>query len=201
MVRGSTIVSSGDRIEVNDLLHVFVHGAYNLGPVYEHAEIEAAIHPGEGIQYADGAGGEDGFILMADGSAIVIGVAEIDFMLVDDCSVDYTVGDDIPGLLFHRNPGALVRNIPCADQVGDTAKAGTLLHSASGVAGSFKILVEGPLEDANGGTGEAFDDGAVLGAGAAGEKAILANRTYMRQKIYQADASNPYDVVAYFLNT
>jgi hypothetical protein len=198
---GSTIVSSGEKVINNDLQHVFVHGAYNLGPVLEYAEIEAAIHPGEGIQYADGAGGEDGFILMADGSAIAIGVAEIDFLQIDDCSIDYTVGDNIPGLLFHWNPGALVRNISCADQVGDTAMAGTLLHSASGLAGGFKILNEGPLEDANGGTGEAFDDGAVLGAGANGEKAILANRTYMRQKYYQADASAVYNAVAYFLNS
>ena len=198
---GSTIVSSGNKVVCNDLQTVFVHGAYNLGPVYEYAEIEAAIHPGEGIQYADGAGGEDGFILMADGSAIAIGVAEIDFLQISSCATDYTTGDNIPGLLFHWNPGALVRNIVCVDQVGDSAKAGTLLHSASGAAGAFKILVEGPLEDANGGTGEAFDDGAVLGAGAAGEKAILANRTYMRQSYYQADASAAYDTVAYFLNT
>ena len=197
---GSTIVSTGDRVECNDLDKVFVHGAYNLGPVYESRECEAAIHPGEGIQYADGAGGEDGFILMADGSAIAIGVAEIDFGLISSCATDYTVGDDIPGVIFHWNPGALCRNIPCADQVGDTAKAGSLLHSSSAVAGSFKILVEGTLVDPSGaGTGEAFPSGAVIGAGANGELCLIAPRVYMRQAYYQADASAVYDTVAWIL--
>ena len=193
---GSTIVSSGEKVVVNDLQSVFVHGAYNLGPVYEYAEIEAAIHPGEGIQYADGAGGEDGFILMADGSSIAIGVAEIDFLQIDDCSIDYTTGDNIPGLLFHWNPGALVRNIPCVDQVGDTAKAGSYLHSASGAAGQFKILVETALVSSNTGTTEAYNAAIVLGD----EGAIHAPRCYMRQNYYQTDASAAYDVVAYFLN-
>ena len=192
---GSTIVSSGDKVANNDLQSVFVHGAYNLGPVYEYAEIEAAIHPGEGIQYADGAGGEDGFILMADGSTIAIGVAEIDFLQISSCATDYTVGDNIPGLLFHWNPGALVRNIPCVDQVGDTAKAGSLLHSA-GTAGYFKILVETALTASDTGNTESYAAATVLGQ----EAAIHAPRCYMRQSYYQADASAEYDTVAYFLN-
>lgn len=195
----STLRSTGDRIDCDDLKDVFVHGAYNQGAILVNLEIiTTALHPGEGLSFPTGAGGEDNYLIHPDACISPIGVAEIDFDQISSCATDYGTGDDIPGIQFHWNPGALLRNIVCVDQVGDVADAGKLLSTSSGTAGAYKILTEVALVDpAGSGTGEAFNSGVTWGA----MGSLHHNRTPLRQAYYQADASAAYDVVAYILNT
>jgi hypothetical protein len=195
----STLRYTGQRIVCDNLKKVFVHGAYNLGPILINREIATtALHPGEGLSYPTGAGGEDYYLIHPDECISPIGVAEIDFDIISSCATDYDVGDDIPGILFHWNPGALLRNVQCADQIGDVADAGKLLTTSSGAAGSYKILTEVALVDPSGtGTGEAFYSGVTWGD----QGSLHHNRTPLRQAYYQADASAAYTAVAYILNT
>jgi len=195
----STLRGTGDKIDCDDLKYVFVHGAYNLGPVYTNLEIiTTALHPGEGLTHPTGAGGEDNWLIHPDACISPMAVAEIDFKIISSCATDYDIGDDIPGIKFHDNPGALLRNVVCADQVGDVADAGKLLSTSSGVAGAYKILTEVALVDPTGTTvGEAFNSGVVWGD----MGTLHHNRCPLRQAYYQADASAAYDVVAYILNT
>ena len=195
---GSTIVSSGDRVSNNDLQHIFVHGAYNLGAILNEIEAEEACHPGENLQFADGAGGEDGVVLAVVNSALSIGVAEIDFLQISSCATDYDVGNDIPVIFYHWNPGALLRNIPCVDQQGDVAKAGVVLAADDGTAGQFTAVTEPTLATEADNLG--FTAAATIGDNGANGTTIVY-RGLLRQAIYQADASAAYDVVAWILNS
>lgn len=195
---GSTIVSSGEKAIDNDLQEVFVHGAYNLGPVLTPLELATtAAHPGECMAHPTGAGGEDSWLICPDGSVNPVSILEIDFKLISSCATDYTVGNEVPGIKFHFNPGALLRNLQCVDQAGDVANAGGLLSTASGEAGAFKYLTETALASSATGTTESFAAATVLGAMAA----IHGNRTPMRQAYYEADASAAYTCVGWILNT
>ena len=196
---GSTIVSSGERITNNDLQEVFVHGAYNLGAVLTKLElVTTAVNPGMTLSFTTGAAGEDAYLINPDEGISPVAIAEIDFLQISSCATDYAVGDEIPGIMYHMNPGALCRNIVCKDQAGDVADAGKLLTTSSGAAGHLKILTEVALVDPSGaGTGEAFNTAVTWGD----QGSLHHNRTPMRQAYYQADASADYDVVAYILNT
>ena len=195
---GATLRNTGERISCDDDKYVFVHGAHNLGPVYTNLEIlTTALHPGEGLSHPTGAGGEDNWLIHPDECISPQAVAEVDFDIVADCSVDYTVGDDIPGIRYGDNPGALLRNVVCKDQVGDVADAGKLLSTSSGAAGHFKILTEVPLKDSVTGSPEAFNDAVTWGD----QGSLHHNRCPLRQRYYQADGSADYDVVAYILNS
>ena len=196
---GSEIISTGDRVDCNDLMEVFVHGAYNLGPVLTPLElVTTAVNPGMTLSFTTAAGGEDGYLICPDEGITPVAIAEIDFSQISSCATDYGVGDEIPGIMYHWNPGALCRNIVCADQVGDVADAGKLLTTSSGAAGTLKILTEVALVDTNGtGTGEAYAPAVTWGD----QGSLHHNRTPMRQAYYQADASADYDVVAWILNT
>ena len=194
---GSVIVSTGDRVECDDLDTVWVHGAYNLGPVYEYLELlTTALHPGEGMSHPTGAGGEDNWLIHPDECLAPQAIAEIDFGLIASCATDYTVGDDIPGIRYNFNVGAMIRNVVCKDQVGDVADAGKLLTTSSGAAGAFKILTEVALVDPSGtGVGEAFNSGVTWGD----QGSLHHNRCPLRQAYYEADNSADYDTVAYIL--
>lgn len=192
---GSTIVSTGERISCDDTMTVFVHGAYNLGAIYENRELEEVVHPGEGIEHDKGDGGEDTYTLHTDASATAYGVAEVDFAQIADCTTDYATGDDIPGIPYHMNPGAYLRNIVCVDPT-QAVEPDSYLTVSSGTAGSFKVLIEGTLVDPTGtGTGEAFASGATTGS----MDSLIAPRTPLRQAYYLADPSDPYDTVAYIV--
>jgi len=194
----STLKSTGDKIDCNNLRKIFVQGAYNQGAVYTWREIiTTAMHAGEIFSYPTGAGGEDNFLIAPDECISPVGVLEWDEGQTAGVSTDYATGDDVPGILFHWNPGALCQSVQCADQVGDVADAGKLLSTSSGVAGSLKILTEVALVDpAGAGTGEAFNSGVTWGD----MGSLHHNRTPMRQAYYQADASAAYTVVAWILN-
>ena len=154
----STLRSSGDRIDNGNLLPVFAHGAYNLGSIIEYIELETtAVHPGERVDWGTGAGGEDTVIESADASIHYPGVSGLDLGMVAGCSTDYALGDEIPVIIFHWNPGALLRNIQCVDPAA-AIEVGEIIGSTSGTAGSFK-------DDTTTGThlraGKYFADGGV----------------------------------------
>ena len=195
----TTLKSTGDRRSCNNLHPIFVQGAYNLGAVYVWRELATtAAHPGETISYPTGAGGEDNWLICPDEGIAPIGLLELDLGIVAGNSTDYDTGDDIPGILYHWNPGALCQSVQMADQVGDVADAGKLLTTSSGVAGALKILTEVALVDPSGaGTGEAFNTGVTWGD----QGSLHHNRCPMRQAYYQADASAGYLALAYILNT
>lgn len=190
----STLRSTGEKLSCDNLKYVFVHGAYNLGPVYENREVETAgFHPGEGIEHDKGAGGEDSYTLHTARSATAYGIAEIDFLQIASCVTDYAVGDDIPGIPYHMNPGAYLRNIQCVDPTADIEPDQQLIISPATV-GSFIQLIEVVLVDPSGaGTGEAFNTGAVIGDA----DAIFANRSPMRTAYFTADTGAAHTVVAY----
>jgi hypothetical protein len=194
----STLRSTGDRIDCDDLKHVFVHGAYNLGDILTSLEIATtALHPGEILSHPTGAAGEDNWLICPDEGISPVAVAEINFDQISSCATDYGIGDDIPGIVFHWNPGALLRNIVCVDQEGDVADAGKLLSTSSGTAGALKILTEVALKDSVTGSPEAFNDAVTWGD----MGSLHHNRCPMRQAYHQADGSAAYDVVAYILNS
>ena len=141
MTNQSILRGSGEKIVNGNLLPVFVHGAYNLGAIIVIKEIETtAIHPGEGLDWATGAGGEDNVTIMADASTTVCGVGEWDPGQIVGCSTAYTVGDEIPVIMFHWNPGALLRNIQYVDPTAALGM-GDLVSTNSGTAGSFDDTV------------------------------------------------------------
>lgn len=134
---GATIRSTGDKIDINDLLTVFVQGGYNQGLVLENKELETVeVHPGETLDWATGAGGEDNVTIGANASVHLAGIAEIDYGMISLCSSDYAQADDIPCIFFHWNPGALLRNIQMVDP-GAALEPGTTLGTTSTVAGSL----------------------------------------------------------------
>ena len=193
---GATIVSTGERIanNINDIC--FVHGAYNLGPIYEKRTlVTTAVHPGEILTHVQTAGGEDSYLIMPDKSDRAYAVAELDFKLIELSTDDYTITvHDIPGIPFHMNPGAYLRNIQCTDPDTVDVTPDNPLHTNSGAAGSLKALTEVALVDPAGtGTGEAFASGTVIGD----LGATIMNRTPMRQAYFLTDPSAVYTTVAY----
>lgn len=191
---GSTLVSTGERIVCDDTQIIFAHGAYNLGAVYESRYLAEAMHPGEGLSHSTGANGEDNYILHTVKSATAYGVCEIDFGMIDNCTVDYVITVDAPpSIPYHMNPGAYLRNIVCVDPTAIINPDQCLLISPV-TAGSFIPLIEVELVDpAGSGTGEAFASGTLVGTAAATQ----AGRTPMRAAYGLADPNNPVDIVAY----
>ena len=115
--------------------------------------------------------------------------------VVAGASSDYAVGDDVKGITFHFNPGALCRNIQCADPATVDQKPNDWLHTNSGAAGSLKVLTEVVLIDSDTNDGEAFNTGAVIGDLAA----TIAPRCPMRAKGFIVDGSAAYLTVGYIV--
>lgn len=191
---GSTLVDTGERITCDDTQKVFVHGAYNLGPVLEWRTLAEAMHPGEGLQHTAGASGEDDYILHTAKSAKAYGVSEIDFGQIATCATDYTITTDTaPGIPYHMNPGAYLRNIVFVDPTAAIYPDQCALIDPS-TAGAFIPLIEVALVNPTGtGTGEAFNDAAVIGDAAA----TFAGRCPMRVAYGLADPSDAVDLVTY----
>ena len=188
----STIVETGERIVCNDLQEVFVHGAYNLGPIKEWRTLAEAMHPGEGLQHTAGASGEDDYILHTARSAYAYGIAEIDFGQIDDCSIDYVITTDtIPGIPYHMNPGAYLRNIVFVDPTAAIYPDQPAVISPA-TAGSFIPLIEVPLATSTA-ANEAFESGLVVGD----PGVVMAGRTPMRVAYGLADPSAAIDLVTY----
>lgn len=187
---GSTLVYTGDRVANGNTLKVFVIGAYRLGGVLINREIvTTAMHPGEGFTFATGEAGEDKFLIFPDASPKVAGVLELDLGMIAGCSTDYAVAtDDVPGIFFHFNPGAILRNIQCVDP-GAAVDAWSPMCSSSGTAGSFMPVTEATLATEADNLG--FNAAATVGDNAAAGTYILS-RVYLRQMYYLADPNDPY---------
>ena len=152
------------------------------------------MHPGEGISHSAAASGEDDYILHVAKSAFGYGIAEIDFGQISSCATDYTITTDtIPGIPYHMNPGAWLRNIVFVDPTAAVYPDQCALISPA-TAGSFIPLIEVPLVDpTGGGTGEAFASGVVIGDAGAN----FAGRCPMRVAYGIADPSATIDLVTY----
>jgi hypothetical protein len=195
---GSTLVSTGERIAIDNLKHVFVHGAYNLGPVYENREIiTTTFHPGEHIMHVATAGGEDNYVIGTDKTPYSYGVAEIDFLQISSCATDYTLADDIPGIPYHMNFGAYLRNIQCADPAGSDVSPDEPLSTDSGTAGSYIAYhTETTMVDSDTSDGEAYAAGVVISDKEAAQKV----RTFLKQAYFLTDPSAVYTTVAYIVS-
>ena len=195
MTLGATIVSTGERAVTNALELVFVHGLHNFGCVYESREIiTTAMHAGEIATHVQTVGGEDNWLIMPDKSAQAYAVLELDLGLTTLMSVDYDVGNDVKGIPFWRNLGALLQSVQCADPDTQDVTPDHVLHTNSGTAGSLRAIKEAVLVDpAGAGTGEAFTSGVVVGD----MGSMIVNRSPMRQAYFLTDPSAAYVTVAY----
>ena len=197
---GSTIVSSGERIACDNTKQVFVHGAYNLGPVYEVRELSTTVaHAGEGIDHVQTVGGEGYYIISPDGTAYQYGIIEVDFGMVVDCSVDYAVGDEVPGIPFHMNPGAFVRNIMTVDPITSDVSPGEPLHTKSGTAGAWIAWHTDAVLSNSQADSEAYAPGIVVGD----LQSAVKNRINLKQAYFLTDpgAGTTHSVVAYIVLT
>ena len=192
---GSTIVSSGEKIAIDLTKQIFVHGAYNLGPILEPRQLATtAAHPGEGIDHVQTTGGEDFYIISPDGTSYQYGVLEIDFKLIDKCSDDYDVGNEVLGIAYHLNPGAYLRNISCVDPNSSDVSPDEPLHTKSGVAGSW-IAAHTEMTMAT----EADNEGWPAGTTSDALAAHLMNRVHLKQAYFLTDPSAVYNTVAYII--
>jgi len=196
---GSTLVYTGEKVDNDTNKIVFVIGSYRLGPVYINREIvTTAMHPGEGYTFATGAGGEDTFLIHPDKSPDVAGIIELDKGMIATCASDYATGDDVPGIQFHLNFGAILRNVQCADPATNL-DAWTAMTSSSGTAGAFMDVVELAMETGSKTGGYQFQVN-TLGTNAAAGTFNLS-RVYLRQMYYLADPGAAYtDVMAITLS-
>jgi hypothetical protein len=186
--------SSGAKIQTNVMSKIFVQGANNTPPIYWSRLIKAGqtVYPGYGLQFDTGSDGEDEFIVMADKSSWSAGVFEIDFGLISLNTTAYTAGDEVPGILFALNDGAIVQYIAVVDP-GAAVDAWSALCSGSGTAGKFMPVTEPTLATEADNLG--FNASASVGANGATGTTILP-RHHMRQLYYLADPNAAYYTVA-----
>ena len=136
---GSTIVPGGKRATIDDHKIVFVQGAYNLGSVWQNFEIiTAGFNAGMTVDMgAATVGTEMQCTIGANASVSTIGIAEADFGQIADCSVAYAITDSVPIIMYHWNPGALLRNLFTTDPGGDKGP-GVWAGTTSGTAGKIQ---------------------------------------------------------------
>ena len=136
---GSTLKPGGIRAVCDDFKSVFVMGAYGLGAVYQNFEvITAGFTPGMFVDPgAATVGTEEQCTIGATTSVLAYGHAEVDFGVVANCSVAYVATDSVPVIMYHWNPGALLRNLPTTDPGGDKGP-GVFAGTTSGTAGRIQ---------------------------------------------------------------
>lgn len=141
---GTTIVSSGDRIDNNNKKKVAVLGAYNL-PMIEWTREVVTDTPAPGMtgMPPTGAGGEDKRSLCDDKDPRGDCFFEVDFGLVAGCAAAnvYAALDEVPIIPFNMNIGALCRNIHMIDPAGNV-EARKPVCTSSGTQGYLKIVTE-----------------------------------------------------------
>lgn len=111
----SDINNAGEKWETDIDKKCFCMGAYGLGAVYEIRASETTFRPGNIIIHATAEHGEDNFKVCPAASDWAYGVAEWDEAIILNCATDYTSGDNTPGIPFHLNPGAIIRNVTAKD--------------------------------------------------------------------------------------
>lgn len=135
---GSTLKPGGKRAVIDDYKTVFVQGAYNFGAVYQNFEVvTAGFTPGMSVDPLTTVGLEMQCTIGADGSVVAIGIAEVDFGVMLNCSIAYNTTDSAILIMKHWNEGALLRNIVTVDPGGDV-DATAFYGTTSGTAGKFK---------------------------------------------------------------
>ena len=135
---GSTLKPGGIRAVCDDNRTVFVHGAYNLGGVLQNFEVvTAGFNPGMFVDPLTTVGLEEQITIGADDSVVALGIAEVDFGVVASCATAYALTDSAPIIMYHWNPGALLRNIMTVDPGADKGPT-SFLGTASGTAGKHK---------------------------------------------------------------
>jgi hypothetical protein len=193
---GSTLVSTGDRID-NDINKIcFVIGAYRQGPVYENRNLSTtAAHPGEHVDHVATAGGEDYFIIGPDATCYSYGILELDKGIIATTATDYTFAtDEPPAIPYHLNPGAYLRNVQFVDPVSSDVSPDEPACTISGTAGAFISHHTGDtFVDSDTSDGEAFSAGtteATIGA-------QTRSRLPIRSAYFLSDPSDAYTDVVY----
>lgn len=197
---GPTLVSTGDRIDNDNLKKVGVLGAYNL-PLIEWTRelVTDSAHAGEILMPPTGAGGEDKRQLADDKTARADSIMEWDPAQSAGVSTDCAAADEIIILPFNMNVGALCRNIQCADP-GQNVDPQTPLSTAdTGAQGSLKIAIEATLSN---GTPYGFHKSATSWGlnpqnGTISTMVMNHMRNVMVQVYYLADPNAAYTDVAY----
>ena len=132
---GSTLKPGGSRAVSDNFKTVFVIGAYGLGPVYENFEVvTAGFNPGMTVDPLATVVLEEQCTIGGDASVVVIGIAEVDFGVMADCTVAYATTDSAIIIKPHWNPGALLRNLYRVTAAADT-HPGDYWGTTSGTAG------------------------------------------------------------------
>jgi len=190
----TSIKDEGDKIVLGASLHVFVKGAYNLGAVIEARQASSAnLSPGLGAIHATGAGGEDDYTEHGNDSALSYCVIELDENQIADCDATYAQYDNIPGLPYHMNPGAYLRNINVANPAANVNADTPLTAEATG---TFGVAIEAALVACASGTTESFTAAATTGLNGT-DGATFHSRIYLRQAYYLANPAAVYTTVAY----
>jgi len=173
---------------------VFVKGAWNKGPVIEARQTTSAnISPGCGVIHATGAGGEDYYTEHGNDTALGYAIIELDENQITSCTSTYAQYDNAPGLPYHMNPGAYLRNVNYADPNANINPDAPYTAEASGVYG---LATEATLVACSSGTTESFSADATTGTnGTAG--ATFHSRIYLRNAYYFADPNGVTTKVAY----
>ena len=134
---GSTLKPGGRRAVIDNFKTVFVQGAYNQGSVLQNFEVVVAgFNPGMTVDPLTTVGLEEQCTIGANASVVVIGIAECDFGVLNDCSVAYVATDSAPIIMPHWNPGALLRNLMRVAAAGDS-HPGDFWGTTSGTAGKI----------------------------------------------------------------
>ena len=132
---GSTLKPGGSRAVCDIHKTIFVMGAYGLGPVIENFEVvTAGFIPGMTVDPLTTVGLEEQCTIGANASVVVIGIAEVDFGVMDDTDTAYNTTDSAKVLKPHWNPGALLRNLARVTAAAPT-HPGDYWGTTSGTAG------------------------------------------------------------------
>jgi hypothetical protein len=191
----TSIKDEGDKIVCGASLHVFVKGAYNLGPVIEVREATSAnLSPGLGAIHATGAGGEDSYTEHGNDSPLSYCIIELDENQIVDCDATYAQYDNIPGLPYHMNKGAYFRNIDVADPPADVDPDTPLCPEATG---TFGVAVEAGLVACSTTVTESYTAASVAGANGATAGNTVHSRICLRQAYFLTDPGAAYTTVAY----
>jgi len=151
---GSTLKPGGSRAVCDIHKTIFVMGAYGLGPVIENFEVvTAGFIPGMTVDPLTTVGLEEQCTIGANASVVVIGIAEVDFGVMDDTDTAYNTTDSAKVLKPHWNPGALLRNLARVTAAAPT-HPGDYWGTTSGTAGRLDqdlntgVMIRGQNYDA-----------------------------------------------------
>jgi hypothetical protein len=189
---GATLVSTGDRIANDNNKKVGVIGAYNL-PIVEWTRLidTDTPKPGYTLQWKAGAGGEDSVQDLDIKGEDGIAFAEFDPGLVANCDTAYAATDEIPIIPFMMNPGAICRNVHCANPASDINAGASM--TISGTAGLLILVVEMAMETGSATGGYQFQVN-TLGTNAAAGTYNLS-RVYATAMYFLTDPSAAYQDV------